>query len=418
MRDASSDDMTFDIPIITSYIYFFITSHTYGWGLLHDLRFITLSIAGIFVYMMTVFFKESTRYKMRLILVLIFIFFAVFGTTVSAMTLRNKTSSYAFVSDSALQLEIAGRYLLLGKNPYKENFINTDLAKWEYKDSLGNTDNPALYHLLYPPFLVYISAIGYRVFSQVFGFFDIRIFYLAAFSSIVLLPFIKYQKQIPRLLFLVFVAVQPLFLSTVISGYTDVVVLAFLLWGVYFFEKKKLTLSAVLIGIAFATKQTAWFIFPIIFIYLWKKQRASLGRFIGISSVIALFLYSPFLLWDARAFIDSIFLSLGGSGLRMMPISGYGLGMLLVALGKIPNIYSPYPFWMWQLGGSTIVCAMLLHQKKSWWTTRNLLLSYTLFLSVVWFCSRFFTITHLSYLAALFGATWSWDGEENSRIGR
>ncbi len=409
--------MSIDIPIVLAYVYFFVTTHTYGWGLLHDVRFIIGSIAGTFLYVMTVFLKKSKAYRIRIFLVLLFIFFAVFGAAVSAMTLRNKTSSYAFISDSALQIEIAGRYLLLGKNPYKENFIKTDLAKWEYKDSLGNSNNPALYHLLYPPFLVYISAIGYRVFSQAFGFFDIRIIYLTAFLSIVFLPFIKYKKHMSRLLFLVFVALQPLFLSIVISGYTDVVVLALLLWSVYFLEKKKYPLSATLLGIAFATKQTAWFALPVIFIYLWKKQRVSLGRFIGISSIVALFLYAPFLLWDWRVFVDSIFLSFGSSGVQMMPISGYGLGVLLLALGKISNIYSTYPFWLWQIGFGAAMFAILFHQKTSWWSGRNLLLSYWLFLSVVWFCSRFFTYTHLGYLAALLGVAWSWEGEEDRKRG-
>lgn len=407
--------MTADIPIVVSFVFLFITSNTYGWGLLHDTRFIVGCIAGVLLYMVTALCKPTISLRIRLVLLVTFIFFAVFGSTISAMQLRNKTSSFGFISDSALQMEIAGRYLLLGYNPYSKEYTNTDLASWEYKDALGSTDNPALYHLVYPPFLVVISASLYRIFSQYAGWFDIRIVYLLAYASLLFLAFIKFRHHQGKIFFLTFVCLQPLFISTVLAGYTDVVVLALFLWSVFFLGRKRLGVSAILFGLSLATKQTAWFAIPIVAIYLWQRERKKVVRYLSIAGLTWLIFFVPFIWWDAKALMTSLILSPAGVTPHPIPVSGYGLGSLLIALGKIPDIYSSYPFWFWQLGLGIPVIAILLHQKKSWWSEKNLLLSYTIFLSVLWFSSRYFTYTHIGFLAALTGAAWSWDGGEDRK---
>jgi hypothetical protein len=155
----------------------------------------------------------------------VFIAVGVFIATSYSIYLRQKTAVTGFISDSALQTEIAGRFLLLGKNPYSESYVNTDLKKWSYSDEAGNTDNPALYHNVIPPFLISLSAVGFRTFSRFFGWFDIRVVFLAAYAALIALGFFKFRLSEHLVLFLVLVCLNPMFLIAFIAGSNDVVII-------------------------------------------------------------------------------------------------------------------------------------------------------------------------------------------------
>lgn len=402
-----------DIPIVISFLYTFISVNIYGWGIYHDKRFIAFIIVLSILYGLShfvgIFAKPLWENRIKIVLLVGFITVSVFAATIHVIYLRHMTSVTGFVNDSALQVEIAGRFLLLGKNPYTETYEHTDLAQWKYKDEAGNTVNQALYHTIYPPFLLVASAAGYRIFSQLFGFFDIRILYLTAYFFVLLLCFLRFKFSSASIYFLVFIGVNPLFINSFIPGSNDIVFIAFILWSAFLLEKQKYIPSGILFGLSLATKQSAWFAIPFFLYYVWQKEgKNTFLRFSSASLVSSLLFYIPFMIWNLSDLFSDLVLFANGSLVTSYPITGVGLGMLLFSLGIIPSIYSYYPFWVWQVVVGFPALSFFLRALKLNMNIGYLLFGYSVFLSINGFFNRFLTERHLAVFIALFGISFAW----------
>ncbi len=409
--------MTLDIPIVLASIYIFVTLNFFGWGVLGDQRFIFFSLVISFLYIVLGLFQQARGKTMlwsKIILLCTFVAVAVFGVTENVMVLRHSTSVEGFINDSGLQTEIAGRFLLLGKNPYKESYEQTDLVKAKYIDEAGNTTNPALYHNAYPPFLLILSAIGFRVFSQVFSWFDIRVVSLIFYAGLLLLGFVKFGISERLIFFLALIGINPLFISHMIQGSNDIVVLTFLLWSLFLLERKQFFLAGLLLGFGIATKQTAWFAFPFYMFYVWKTatQRQFLHFFIPLGSV-TLLLFAPFILWDSRALFENLILYISGSLATSYPIHNFGLGIFLVKIGMIPTIYTYYPFWIWQVVIGGLVCVIWLRARKKQCTTADVLSGFSVLLAVSWIFNRFMNFSYLAVLVTVVAIASLWANKNN-----
>lgn len=411
--------MKIDIPIFMSFVYFFLSMNLYGWGILSNRAFISFSVAlsifYLFSYVFSLVGKPKWEFKYKLFLLSLFIFLSVFVTSIHFMLERNKTVPYLFVNDSALQVEIAGRYLLLGLNPYVENYVNTELAKWKYVYHIGwetLTVNPALYQNVIPPFLIVLSALQFRVFSQLFQWYDIRVIYLLAYLLVLTLGIIKFKRRGNILLFLLLVGLNPLFINSMIQGTNDVVVLSFLLWSSLFIEKRKYILSGILVGLALATKQTAWFAFPFLLFYVWQKEKKeSFFCFFIPSVIVSLLFYVPFAIWNFSAIFGSLVLFAGhgsvGQG-PIHPVEGYGFSMMLHSFGILKSLQDIYPFWILQGFFGLLTLFLLLYLQRKSMSMSSMFYSYAVFTSVMWFFNRYFLISHLGYLLVLVGVSYTW----------
>ncbi len=409
-----------DVPIVIAFIYLFVTLNFFGWGMLADQRFIFFSLVISFLYLFSALFGAVGRMKtiiwFRIILLCLFIGVAVFGVTSNLMSLRHVTSVEGFINDSGLQTEIAGRFLLLGKNPYKETYEQTDLVKARYIDEAGSTVNPALYHNAYPPFLLILSAAGFRVFSQVFHWFDIRVVSLIFYAGLLLLGFIKFGISERLLLFLALVGINPLFISLMMQGSNDVIVLTLILWALFFLEHKRFIVAGVLLGLSIATKQVAWVAMPFFVFYAWKTASRNKFPHFFLSMIgVAIVIFLPFLMWDSYALWENLVLYVSGSLPNSYPIHNFGLGMFLVKMWKLPSIYSYYPFWIWQAIIGGIVFLIWIKMQKNQCTAANVLSGFTVLLAATWIFNRFMNFSYLAALSGLIAVASLWPASQSSK---
>src|SRR3989344_5341274 len=402
----------YDVPIVVAFIYLFVTLNFFGWGMLHDQRFIFFSLVISILYILPgIFrrFKEQSIIRFRVAVLAAFIAVAVFGITYNLMSLRQATSVEGFINDSGLQTEIAGRFLLLGKNPYTESYEQTDLVRAKYIDEAGNTVNPALYHNAYPPFLLLLSAAGYRVFSQLTHWFDIRVLFILFYAGLLLLGYIKFGISQRLLLFLVLVGINPLFISMMMQGSNDIVVLTLLLWSLFFLERKRFVLAGLMLGLSVATKQVAWIALPFYLLYAWQRAgKQQFFRFLISAVGVAMVIFTPFILWNSAALWENLILYVNGSLPNSYPIHNFGLGMFLVRIGVIPTIYSYYPFWIWQAAIGGLVLALWYRERRKQMDGGDVLVGLSVLLAVTWIFNRFMNFSYLAALSGLVAVATIW----------
>lgn len=356
--------------------------------------------------------KYVTRIKTALLGCALMI--VVGGTMITSIIDRAKTAPVYGVHDIILQQEAAMRYLLEGKNPYKETYFGTPLEQWQY-DELGKPAvNPALYHFVMPPWYLLFPFVFYFFSIPLWGFFDGRMVLVFAMAGLLLTVFRWFRNTHIRFLAMILIALSPGVIDYVIEGRSDVFVLFWFVGSLFLLEKRRFALSAVLCAFALMSKQTAWFSIPFIGAYIWavsKRSWKTLLRYMCITSAVSALILSPFLWWDANAFINSVIFYLSGNTAHSYPISGYGLGMIFYSLGIVKNIHDSYPFIIWQIAIGLPIYVVCIR-----WLTREpkmsrLLIGYTTVLFVLWYLGRYFNNSHLGFIGSLYvlGVLKHWD---------
>lgn len=328
------------------------------------------------------------------------------GTVVTAIVDRNQVAPVWGVHDIILQQEAAMRFLIVGKNPYKETYFGTPVESFNY-DEPGNTNavNPALYHFVMPPWYLLFPFIFYIIGIQMFGFFDGRMALLFCMAGIlvILWKWLK-QKSLARLA-VVTVALSPSVVDYFIEGRSDIFAFFWFLASLFLLQHRKLYLASFVFGLAVMSKQTIWIAVPFYIVYIFsmttKDRRMMWKSFLGTIFVV-IALTAPFLVWDGRAFVSSVILYLSGGTAGSYPISGYGLGMLLFSAGIIRDIHATYPFFLWQAGFGIPVLVILLRWVWKRPTISTILFGYGTFLTVFWYMSRYFNNSHIGYITLVF----------------
>lgn len=368
-----------------------------------------LIFLGLLFYLILDIFKipHSLYTKLKISLLWILIITIVGAAVGSEIIVRHKTAPIYNVHDILLQQESAIRFLLDGKNPYATKYFGTPLEAWHYSDT---EVNPALYHFVMMPFYLLFALPFYFISNHTIGYFDGRIPLLLLFFTMLLIASKVVKDSDKKQTFLILLTFNPLMLSYMLEGRSDIFMFSFLFLGFYLLQAKKYLLAGIPIALAFAVKQSAWPFFPFYMIYLFLKTKnifktiKLLGSFILVFIMIVL----PFFYWDSKAFIDSTINYLSGSTLHSYPVSGYGFGRVLNEMGFIKNLKDYYPFYIWQLLIGFPILIILLRYLKSSLSINRMILVYGIFLFIYWYFSRYFHNSHLGYLSMVFITAYFW----------
>lgn len=306
--------------------------------------------------------------------------------------------------DGLIQTEIAMQYLLDGKNPYTEDYVDTPMADFGGQEP-PLTDAP-LYHNAYLPFL-FIGSLPFYLLSQAaIGWYDQRFVYLLAYGIILLVLPMLVAKQRQKLALLIAFGLNFLFAYYMADGRNDVMVMLWLVLALVFLRQRHVGASAFVIGLAMATKHQAWFFLPFYFLYLLPERpkfsdlRSLLIRTWPLFVVTAVILI-PFLIWDGAAFIDDTVFYLTGAGENSFPMKGWGFSTLLLAFNLVPSPEAAFPFWIVELiFGLPVMLWMLWRQWRDN-NLQNLIIGYALFSLAFQFFSRFFSDNYFVFTLQL-----------------
>ncbi len=394
-------------------VIFFITQYRLSWENTPFWLF-TLIFSLLISYIVIDLFKMNEKYydRIKSYLLLVIIVLVIASGFISSVIVRHRTAPIYGVHDIILQQEAAIRYVIHGKNPYKETYFGTPLEAWHYSDT---ETNPALYHFVMEPFYLLFAIPFYFSSNFFFGFFDARVpLYLLFLSTLLMAWSIKKNNEEKRQ-FITLLALNPVMLPYILEGRSDMFMYAFLFFSLLLLTEKRLSWSGVFMGLAFAIKQSTWPIFPFYLTYIYlKKRNIKKTLFVLLPFLIIFTLINlPFMFWDINAFLDSTVFYLSGSGTHSYPISGYGVGMLLNEFGLIRDLKMYFPFILLQL----IICIplvfILIRYQIKHNTTQRLIIVYGIFLFVYWYLSRYFNNSHMGYLSMIFVTAYFWPDEKN-----
>lgn len=373
-----------------------------------------LIFLGLLSYIsLDLFFKLKIELlnKLKLTLFWFLVISSIGSAFFSAIVVRHQTSPIYNVHDIIIQQEVAIRFLIHGKNPYSSTYFGTPLEKWHYSDT---EINPALYHFVMQPFYLIFSLPFYFVSTKTIGFFDGRIPLLFLFfvALVTIQKLIKDPEK--KLQFMILFAFNPATLGYLLEGRDDVFMFSFFLLSLFFIYKNKNLLANIMMGLAFAVKQSIWPIFPFYFAYKYFKNKSFKKTVYELIPFFAIFLVItlPFILWNAKAFFDSTVFYLSGNAANSYPISGYGFGKLLNQMGIIKDVHSYYPFWIWQVILGLPIMIYLVNWLKKENSIQRLILSYTVFLFIFWYFSRYFNNSHLGYISIILMTAYFWPKDE------
>ena len=326
--------------------------------------------------------------------------------------------------DGAMQIEAAAWELGAGRNPYVVNYAPALAAFVDINNLAGEAiSNPVLKHLVYLPFHLILTLAGHALIYPLLGWFDIRLLHWGVFFlAIILAVWWRRGAESKNQLWLLLTVMNPLFFVYLLQGRSDGLVFALALLGLLFLSRRDWLAAAVIFGLAFATRQTAWFLFPFLCLYLVGAcQRGEISRLLlkksaAVFAVVFAGIMLPFFLWSPRDFVqDTLLYTVGASDVRY-PINGFGLGTQLYALRIIPSLSSYFPFWAIQL----IVIIPLLIVLLRWQSRANniprLLVAYAVWLATFWLFSRFFHENYLGYIIELLLLAWWWSADTDQQV--
>ncbi len=327
-------------------------------------------------------------------------------TAYSAIKLRHRLGNDYPVHDNPIQIEEGVKYLLQGKNPYSENYLNTPLEAWH-----NWKENPALYHFVTLPFYLLFSLLISLPANLIFGFFDERMVHIIVFLITISLIYKLVKPVSKKIFYLSLFSFNPLFIHFFIEGRNDVFVFNLLFMSLLFLRNKRYFWSALSLGLATASKQSSWLILPFYFSYLYWREDFKLKFIDKLKKVfqktwffllIIILMFGPFLIWDSKSFIEDIYLYPAGGLKTSYMIKGFGLSPLLLKLGLIESATAYYPFWIWQitLGGLVLAGMLIILRKRLKMSVLSF--SYMAFLWTFWLLSRFFNDNYVGYLSMIF----------------
>ncbi len=152
-------------------------------------------------------------------------------------------------------------------------------------------------------------------------------FYLLCLAVLAVIGLRAVRRDLRWWVAVLFLADLPV-LNSVLAGDLDMfyILLVFLAWLWW----ERWWLSAVLMGLALATKQNAWFylLFYLIFIYQRRGSRDALER-LGVAGLIFVAVNMPFILMNSSAWIAGVLAPLRD------PMFPEGAGLIALSIGKL-----------------------------------------------------------------------------------
>jgi hypothetical protein len=356
--------------------------------------------------------SERSRYRVSLALIWAIILCTVFASSLKLVMLRQGSGPASYSHDGGvIQTEAAIDMFLSGRNPYVEEYLDTPMAEWGI-----NEFRTALYHYPYLPWTFIFSAPFKALSDAAAGWYDQRFVYLLLFAvALLLLPGLAGLLK-SKLLLVMIVGLNPIMGSDLIFGQNDSFVLAWVVIGLWLWVRGMAVgagrgwrfASGVAIGLALASKPTAWFIIP--FLGLWVAGLPSRGawgawlrafwRAVWPAALAAGLVMLPYVLWDAGAMFDDVWRWSSGTASTAYQIWGWGASNFVLALGGVADRFVYWPFWVTELLIALPVLLALLWRQRSDNTLSRALWGYGIFLLAFFFVSRFLNENYLGYIAA------------------
>ncbi|HUW95835.1 MAG TPA: glycosyltransferase family 87 protein [Anaerolineae bacterium] len=351
--------------------------------------------------------SEQVRHRAKLALVFCMVFTTVVSLSTFSVLLRHVTGPASFSHDGGvIQTEEAIKYVLAGKNPYVEDYVDTPMAEW------GLDYQTALYHYPYLPWTFLSSAPVQLLSETLLGWYDQRFVYLTLFVVLLFVAARLLPEGDERLCLVMVLGLNPLMGSDIIFGQNDVFTLAWIVFSVYLLKRGKDIWSVLMLGLACASKPTAWFLVPFYVLYLVSREGFSprndirplgaylLRKMLPLLIVLAV-LVLPFALWDLDAMLDDVWRWSSGTADVPYQITGWGLANFVLALGLVESRLDYFPFWIPEL----LICLpLLLYLLRRQWKHNSLasMLYHYGFLALAFFyTSRFMNENYLGYLLAV-----------------
>ncbi len=359
---------------------------------------------------------DHDTYRLRRALVWSTIGVVVVAPALLFILLRHAAGPQYWVHDNPLQIEEAARMLVHGIDPYGQDYSKTPMALWSgYGDFRWSANphavpppdwkvNPALFHVVSLPFGLLVAVPFYVLSTQTLGWFDARVVYVLAYLLVLWLIVGTVRNREQRLQALILVGLNPLLVPFLIEGRNDILVFALLLSAAAAWQRDRRMLAGLLVGLAITTKHTAIFFLPFYMLLGWRTElpwRArirTLAYHLLAPGLTALALVLPFLLWNARSFVDDTYRYLAGTLATSYPLEGIGLSDMAVELGWVPNAAAPFPNALIQALTAGPLLAVLLWRQWRTNTMRQALFGHGAFLLVYMWSSRLFNDNYLGYI--------------------
>jgi hypothetical protein len=381
-----------------------------------------LTLGGLIAYaLLDLGLREPHRTRWKAALLAFIVVTAVVAPTTKLILLRAANGPASYTHDGGvIQTEATIRFLLEGKNPYTEDYVETPMAEWGFSQY-----RTALYHYPYLPWTFVFSAPFY-VLGQGIGFYDQRVIYLLLYGLAVLLATRLASGATTKLALAATLALNPIMALDVVFGQNDVFVLAWIIFALAAWQVSRqrtragqngrgwLVISSLCFGLACAAKPTAWFFAPFYGLLLvqgdtrlaqsdwrgfWQVTPEILKRALPAIGAFTLLLL-PYILWDAAALYDDVWRWSSGQGPTGYQIWGWGASNFVLGLGLVADRFAQWPFWIPQvLAAGPVLIWFVARQVR-----RNTLAAaswhYAIFLLVFFYASRFLNENYLGYILA------------------
>jgi hypothetical protein len=369
--------------------------------------------------------QDKTTYRLKLILIYGIIGLLVFGKTILLMNLRHQSVPWSYSHDGGvIQTEVTIDYFLQGLNPYVEDYVNTPMAEWGI-----NEYRTALYHYPYLPW-IFIFSTPFYLLSQVWpGWYDQRIVYLLLFALTLILTQALVKDYAYKLLAVMLVGLNPIMAVDIIFGLNDPFVLFWIVLALWLLKRTEglstanswgsvvySLLASVALGLACASKPTAWFLVPFWFLFLlqdrwgdklipprstWLSHLTILVRRGWSLPVFTLLIIGPWIIWDPAAMYDDVWRWSAGQGETGYQIWGWGASNYVLAFGLLESRFEYWPFIIPQaIIGLPLLLFLLRRQAQH--NAMNIMLSgYVVFLFIFFYLSRFMQPNYLGFLGSV-----------------
>jgi len=335
--------------------------------------------------------------------------------TVEAIAARHHSRPYLHVGDSALQVELATRFLLQGRDYYALTYFHTELERQSLASGgfLGDIRiNPALYHTDSLPFQEELTVPVMLAARATLGWFDERFIYLACFGLVLILASMLAATASRRLALVAGLGLNPIFVPFLIGGQNDVLILAEIMGVLALVRYGRYRTALVLLGLALATKETSLFLAPYLLLWLaersgastWRERLRATAVLLPWLLVPAALCILPFIVWNARAFFDSTVGFVSGTAAHAYPIrglGGFGFANVVLDLHWVRSMTDYWPFSALQVGCLLPLIGLLLYRQQAYRTLPAVLAAYAMTLFVADYCARFCNGSFIAFIVAI-----------------
>jgi hypothetical protein len=357
--------------------------------------------ATVCLLLLLAWLRIDGRWRARYGLLLLVTGIMTIGPMVGAIIIRTHLG-LTFEYDGLAKEEVAIDRLLHGQPIYGVTWQGTQVDGYAYL--FGGLETRHFNHLP----LTVLVGIPIRLLTGIVGIpFDYRMvligFAVAGMVAISWLP----APSPARFMVTCAVMIDPALATFTVTGHDDIMYVVALLAGLALLARRKNVLACLLFGLGVALKPFAALAVPLALIILyrqWKQtdvfpRRQAILCLIMLAAPCALSI-GPFVLWNPGAFWRDVVLFTNGGIADAYPISGFGLGGLLVTLSILhPGDY--FPFGILQLLALAPIFWLAWRLRALWPTLGRFIGAYTAAFFAFAFLARFFAHNYVAVLVAL-----------------